>query len=215
MNEEVIVLGDSVTHGVGFSGVTELTCFVSLLQNEIREAGLSATLTSSALDGADTGYALRRFDRMVTRLQPDILVVALGLNDARPPGNRMACDPDAYASNLSELTERAMEIDARPILATPSPRIDVMNGRLSFATMKPYAENARRVAEHYQLPIIDVFGSLTAQNNLDSLIPDRLHPGPAAHKLIAEQFARTLLPLLGARHSNETVAPSRTNATAW
>ena len=214
MNDEVIVLGDSVTQGVGFSGVTVSTRFVSLLQNEIREAGLSATLTSSALDGADTGYALKRFDRMVARLQPEFLVVALGLNDARPPGNRMACDPDAYAGNLSEITERAMEIDARPILATPSPRIDVMNGRLSFATMKPYAESARRVARNYQLPIIDVFDSLTAQDNLDSLIPDRLHPSPAAHKLIAEQFAQTLLPLLGAQHKKK-LTPSRENATAW
>ena len=214
MNEEVIVLGDSVTHGAGFSGVTESTCFVALLQNEIREAGLSATLKSSALDGADTGYALKRFDRMVTRLQPDFLIVALGLNDARPPGNRTACDPDTYAGNLSELTERAMEIDARPILATPSPRIDVKNGRLSFATMKPYAESARRVAEHYQLPIIDVFGSLTAQDNLDSLIPDRLHPGQVAHRLIAVQFARTLLPILGAQHTRKPT-PSRSSAAAW
>lgn len=211
MSNQVVVLGDSVTHGMGFSGVTESTRFVSLLQRDLQEAGVDVDLTPSALDGADTGYVLKRFDRMVARLQPDMLIVALGLNDARPPGNRDACSPNCFAKNLAELTERAMEIDARPILATPSPRIDVMKGRLSFATMKPYAERVRRVADHYQLPVIDVFQRLTAQSDLETLIPDRLHPSPAAHELIADQFARTLMPLLGAGDPRRSSAP----AAAW
>lgn len=214
MYQEVVVLGDSVTQGVGFSGVTESTCFVSLLRNELTESGLNVRLTASALDGADTGYALRRFERMVTRLQPDLLVVALGLNDARPPGRRAACDPGVYARNLSKLTELALEIDVRPVLSTPSPRLDVEpNGQHSCRTMQPYAESARRVAEYYQLPIIDVFERLTAQGNLDSLIPDRLHPGPDGHRLIADHFAQTLLPLLGVKRSNAKFDGHRELAT--
>lgn len=200
MRDEVVVLGDSVTQGAGFSGVTESTCFVSLLRNELDEAGLNVRLTTSALDGVDTGYALKRFDRMVARLRPDLLVVALGLNDARPSGDRTGCHPDRYARNLSQLTERALEIDVRPILATPSPRLDVRNRQPGW-TMQPYAESARRVAEHYNLPVIDVFHRFAALRNLDALIPDRLHPGPEGHRLIADQFARTLLPLLGAERS--------------
>lgn len=199
MRDEVVVLGDSVTHGAGFSGVTESTCYVSLLRNELANAGVSVRLRPSAIDGVDTAYALKRFDRMVGRLEPDVLIVALGLNDARPSGRRAECNPDCYARNLAQLTERALEIHARPIIATPSPRLDVNNcGQPPIQAMQPYAERARMVAEHYQLPLIEVYEHFVARGDLDELIPDRLHPGPDGHRLIAEQFARTLLPLFGA-----------------
>jgi len=214
VSNDVVVLGDSVTQGAGFSGVTESTCYVSLLRSELAEAGLAARLTASALHGVDTQYALKRFDRMVGRLRPDVLIVALGLNDALPPGGRGTCHPDHYARNLSQLTERALEIDARPILSTPSPRLDTASSESASRTMQPYAERAREVAEHYRLPLIEVYGRLIEQRDLDRLLPDRLHPGPAGHRLIADQFARTLVPLLGAHRqpaggSHRRVAQSR------
>lgn len=203
MRDEVVVLGDSVTHGAGFSGVTESTCYVSLLRNELADAGVSVRLRPSAIDGVDTAYALKRFDRMVGRLQPDVLIVALGLNDAQPPGRRAECNPecnpDCYARNLAQLTERALEIHARPIIATPSPRLDVRNSsQPPGKAMQPYAEKARMVAEHYNLPLIEVYEHFVARGDLNELIPDKLHPGPDGHRLIAEQFARTLLPLFNA-----------------
>jgi lysophospholipase L1-like esterase len=199
MRDEVVVLGDSVTHGAGFSGVTESTCYVSLLRSELENAGVGVRLRPSAIDGVDTAYALKRFDRMVVRLQPDVLIVALGLNDAQPLGHRAECNPDCYARNLAKLTERALDIHARPIIATPSPRLDVQNdGQPPSQAMAPYAERARQVAEHYQLPLIEVYEHFVARGDLDELIPDRLHPGPDGHRLIADQFARTLLPLFSA-----------------
>jgi lysophospholipase L1-like esterase len=199
MRDEVVVLGDSVTQGAGFSGVTESTCYVSLLRNELADAGVSVRLRPSAIDGVDTAYALKRFDRMVGRLQPDVLILALGLNDAQPLGRRSECNPDCYARNLAQLTERALEIHARPIIATPSPRLDVHSSdQPPSRAMQPYAERARMVAEHYQLPLIEVYEHFVSRGDLDELIPDRLHPGPDGHRLIADQFARTLLPLFGA-----------------
>lgn len=199
MRDEVVVLGDSVTHGAGFSGVTESTCYVNLLRNELADAGVSVRLRPSAIDGVDTAYALKRFDRMVGRLRPDVLIVALGLNDAQPPGRRAECNPDCYAGNLAQLTERALEIHARPIIATPSPRLDVQDSsQPPGRAMQPYAERARMVAEHYNLPLIEVYEHFVSRGDLDELIPDQLHPGPAGHRLIAEQFARTLLPLFSA-----------------
>ena len=200
MSEELLLVGDSVTVGSGFSGVDDVTCYVSLLRAEFEAAGVDMQLQSSALDGADTAYVLRRFDRMVARMCPDVLVISLGLNDACPPGRRRRNTPAEYTANLERLTERAFGIDVRPILCTPPPRLDVCrDGQPAWKTMQPYAEGARQVADRYHLPLIELYDEFVARDDLASLLPDRLHPGRVGHRIIARQFARTLLPLCAGR----------------
>lgn len=211
MSEKLLLLGDSVTVGAGFSGVDDETCYVSLLRTELQDAAPHLTIRASALDGADTGYALRRFDRMVVRESPDVIVISLGLNDARPPGARSRNSPERYGQNLERLTERSLEIDVRPILSTPSPRLDVCeNGQPAWNVMRPYAEAARGVAEKYNLPLIELFDEFVSRDDLESLLPDRLHPSRAGHEIIARQFARTLVPFCTGRELESL--PSRREA---
>jgi len=208
MSDQLLLLGDSVTVGAGFSGVDDESCYVSLLKSELRCAGARLNVRASALDGADTGYALRRFDRMVARLSPDVIVISLGLNDAHPPGSRPRNSPGRYADNLERLTEKSLAIDVRPILCTPPPRLDVCeDGQPAWKMMHPYAEAVRGVAEKYNLPLIELYDEFVCREDLESLLPDRLHPGRAGHQIIARQFARTLVPFCTGREL-ETL-PSR------
>ncbi len=196
MREAVLILGDSVTVGAGFSGVEESTAYVSLLQNTFDDSGIGARLDRSAIDGVDTSYALRRFNRMVGRRQPNIVVVALGLNDAQPPGGRSGSDPIQYRENLCRIAEKVLALDANPVFATPSPRIDVEHrDGPAWRTMEPYAEQARDVAGQFGAPTIELYDRFIARRDLDGLLPDRLHPGPEGHRLIADAFAETLVPL--------------------
>lgn len=208
MSDQLLLLGDSVTVGAGFSGVDEESCYVAILKAKLQRAGARMDIRASALDGADTGYALRRFDRMVARLSPDVIVISLGLNDARPPGSRSRNSPARYAENLQCLTEKSLAIDVRPILCTPPPRLDVSeDGQPAWKTMHPYAESARGIAEKYSLPLIELYDEFVAREDLDSLIPDRLHPGRTGHEIIAQQFARTLVPFCTGRELDSL--PSR------
>ena len=193
-----------MTVGAGFSGVDESTAYASLLQNALEDSGLDTQLSCSAIDGVDTGYALRRFDRMVGRHQPNIVVVALGLNDAQPPGGRNGYDPIEYRDNLRRIAEKVLAIDANPVFATPSPRIDVEDREgPAWKTMEPYAEQAREVAGQFGAPTIELYDRFVARGNLTALLPDRLHPGPEGHRMIADAFAETLVPLSRKRaHSN-------------
>ena len=200
MSDHLLLLGDSVTVGAGFSGVDDESCYVALLKTELRSAGAQMNIRASALDGADTGYVLRRFDRMVARLSPDVIVISLGLNDARPPGSRIRNSPARYADNLQRLAEKSLAIDVRPILCTPPPRLDVSEyGQPAWKMMRPYAEAVRTVAEKYNLPLIELYDEFVSRQDLESLLPDRLHPGRAGHQLIARQFARTLVPFCTGR----------------
>jgi lysophospholipase L1-like esterase len=200
MSEELLLLGDSVTVGAGFSGVDDESCYVALLRDQLRCAGARMNIRASALDGADTGYALRRFDRMVARLSPDVIVISLGLNDARPPGQRTRNSPERYADNLERLAEKSLAIDVRPVLCTPPPRLDFCEGgQPAREMMRPYAEAVRGVAEKYNLPLIELYDEFVSRQDLESLLPDRLHPGRAGHEIIARQFARTLVPFCMSR----------------
>jgi lysophospholipase L1-like esterase len=209
MIDHVVLFGDSVTVGKGFSGVDEDTNYVTVLGHLLRKAGTSTRLTASALDGLDSGYALRRFDRMVTRLTPNIVGISIGLNDAKPAGNRDKCDPDSFTQNLSHLVERCLEIDAHPVLSTPPPRTDSENtmGR-GTTVMAPYAECVRHVANLYYLPLVDVYHAFASRHDLSSLLPDGLHPGPPGHQIIAQEYSKVLIPLL-LRHSYPTPSDLR------
>lgn len=208
MINQLLLLGDSVTVGAGFSGVDDKSCYVRLLQSELENAGAHMQIRASALDGADTRYALRRFDRMVTRLSPDVIVISLGLNDAQPPGCRASVSPEGYGENLEKLTEKSLEIDVRPVLCTPPPRLDVpQDGQPAWKAMHPYAEAARGVADKYNLPLIELYDEFVSREDLESLIPDRLHPGRAGHQIIARQFARTLIPFC--TNYQQELPPSR------
>ncbi|HEX4148644.1 MAG TPA: SGNH/GDSL hydrolase family protein, partial [Pirellulales bacterium] len=116
----VVFLGDSVTAGVGLS--VGQPSFVQLLDVHCRRAGLPVECLASALDGIDTGYALKRFGRMVTALDPDWVVVMLGLNDALPAGQRTQTPPTEFQNNLLGLVDRILALGARPVLVAPNPR---------------------------------------------------------------------------------------------
>jgi acyl-CoA thioesterase-1 len=209
----ILLLGDSVTAGCTFSGTCESTCYVELLRRKLESASLEVDLVASALEGIDTGYAVKRFSRMVTVHEPDLVLVMLGLNDALPPGERTATSPDAYRQNLLGLVDRILAIDARPVLLTPNPRPalamdtsppgaeDQPNG-----VMAPYVAAVREVAEYYQIPCIDIYQRFVFAGGLSQLVPDGTHPNPAGHALIAEALAEALLPMFGRSIPKEALA---------
>src|SRR5262245_14206685 len=53
----IVALGDSVTAGSPFSGVTPETCFVPLSRQRLAAAGMDLEWLASALDGVDAAYA--------------------------------------------------------------------------------------------------------------------------------------------------------------
>lgn len=201
----LLLLGDSVTVGDGFSGVTARTRYVSHLRSRLGPSHLE--LIDSALEGIDSGYALKRFNRMVTAFDPDAVLVLLGLNDARPPGARLAATPEQFRQNMLGLVDRILAIEARPILASPNPRFSIDAGEDTPELMRPYADAVRDVAEHYQVGWIDLYERFLQQGDLLRLVPDGIHPGPAGHELIAEVLSESLAPLFGGPVAQADSAP--------
>ena len=206
----LVVLGDSVTAGSVATDLRSDELYVHHLQQELQRSVCPIELIPSALDGVDTGYALKRFDRMVAVHQPDVVCVMLGLNDFHPPGSRKPITPKQYDQNLRQLIDRIHEIRAQPILATPTPRIDQEESDANEAgfcdLMRDYVNAAMSVAENCSLRLIDAYSPFFRLGNLQRLIPDGIHPGPQGHKVIAQAFADLLIPFCNGAASQGSVA---------
>jgi acyl-CoA thioesterase I len=189
----VVFLGDSVTAGFGLGEDVGGLTYVQLLSARLADQSSPPELLVSAWDGVDTSYALKRFDRMVTALDPDWVVVLLGLNDAQPSGARSATSPLEYRSNLLALVDRILALGARPVLVAPNPRFRPSDddGR-PREILGPYVAALRSVAEEGEFPWVDLHGPFLALEAVRELIPDGVHPGPAGHTLIADILAAEL-----------------------
>lgn len=209
----ILFVGDSVTAGFGLAGAPS---FPQLTAERLGERGLAVEAVVDALDGADSRYILRRFDRMITAHDPDWVVLAVGLNDARPPAGRAPCEPAVFAGNLLELVDRILSLGARVLLVVQNPRWTAPPS--SFATaaerdeadlMPHYASVVRGIADALSLPMVDLHQALAAEDDIAALIPDGTHPGALGHELMADLVTEELLTLLGGRQHAAALSPSR------
>jgi lysophospholipase L1-like esterase len=212
----VVFLGDSVTAGFGLSEHVDGVSYVQLLSARLADHPSSPELIASAWEGIDTAYALKRFNRMVTALDPDWVVILLGLNDAQPSGGRSATSPADYRSNLLALVDRVLALGARPVLVAPGPRFRPSpdDGQM-VEIMGPYVAALRSVAEEGEFPWVDLHSPFTALEAVRELIPDGVHPGPAGHTLIADIMAAELPCLWDAHYSADDFEPSEEAPIGW
>jgi len=74
----VVALGDSNTYGLGLP--YEAT-FPALLETRLRRLGLKARVWNAGINGETVLQGLARLERDVIQRQPDLVLVAFGLND--------------------------------------------------------------------------------------------------------------------------------------
>jgi lysophospholipase L1-like esterase len=193
----IVLLGDSITVGCRETGVTADTTYPSCLQTLLDRAGLDVELIVSALHGVYMGYAVRRFERMAGRYQPDYVLIMLGANDAVPAGGNSSTQPEDFEAALETLVTLCRRANATAIIASPPPRSDTRSRQL----LRRYAETARSIAAKAELPFIDLFTRLSEERFLSGLLPDCQHPNPAANRIIATTVLECLLQVPGIRGS--------------
>ncbi len=181
----VVFFGDSLTAGYGLSEPAA-EAYPALIQERIDAEKLPWRAVNAGLSGETTAGGLRRVD-WILRQPVDIFVLALGGND----GLR-GIDPAVSRDNLHKIFERvrAKYPQAKLVLAgmqmPPSMGADFAR---DFERMYPDVaakQNATLVPF-----ILDGVGG-----RLDLNLPDRIHPNPRGHAVIAETMWKALRPLL-------------------
>lgn len=181
----IVFFGDSLTAGYGLNDPSS-EAFPALLQQKIEAEKPGWRAVNAGLSGETTSGGLRRVD-WILRQPVDIFVLALGGND----GLR-GIDPSVSRANLLQILERvrAKYPQAKLVLAgmqmPPSMGADFAK---AFEKMYPdVAEKSGAVLIPFLLQGVG--------GQLDLNLPDRIHPNPRGHAVIAETVWKTLRPLL-------------------
>ncbi|MCR8643566.1 SGNH/GDSL hydrolase family protein [Paenibacillus sp. N1-5-1-14] len=112
----IIGFGDSITSGVYLA--EEDTYLYKLKQQ------FGGTTTNAGVPGNNTNQGLARIQTDVISHQPDITIIAFGMNDHYATAvDTHLVDPSTYKSNLTEMVNQLRAHACTPILCTISPII--------------------------------------------------------------------------------------------
>lgn len=219
----IVCLGDSVTHGCfgvfkNRFGMIDTDfqpalSYARLLEDELfRLYPMAAcNVINRGISGDSSGGALKRFARDVAILNPDLVIINLGLNDCM--AEHIDAALDAYAENMRALFIKARQINAECVLLTPNMMCQYVDSELeddvlkniaavaverqTGGTLTRFVDAAREIARSVGAPIADAYSAWQAldKRGVDTtkLLINRInHPEPRMHEL----FLRKLLDAL-------------------
>jgi acyl-CoA thioesterase-1 len=182
----IVILGDSIASGYG----VELSqSFPSLLQERIDEKNLPYEIVNTGVSGDTTASGARRMPWLLRR-KIDVLVIELGGND----GLR-GITPTETQSNLEKIIDLSREKypDVQIILAGMQ-----MPQNMGAEYTEKFKKIFPKIAEEKKTGLIPfLLEGVGGKADLNQ--PDRIHPNPQGHKIVADNVWVVLEPLLAVR----------------
>ena len=178
----VLVFGDSLSAAYGLAPSQG---WVALLAKKLAAATPAWNVVNASVSGETTAGGLRRLPEDLKRHKPDVVVIALGANDALR-GQPLA----AARANLEQMIRLARQARAEPVLVglmiPPNYGIDYTS---EFRDMYPALATARKV------PLVPFLLEGIADKP-DLFLPDQMHPNARAQPIILDNVWHALEPLL-------------------
>ena len=201
--DRVVFYGDSITAQRLYT--TDIEMFVLTRFPDRKVSFFHSGVGGDKVSGGMDGPIDLRLHRDVFDHKPTVVTIMLGMND----GFYRAFDPDIFESYRAGYISMVDTIQkkfpqARLTLLKPSPYDDVTRPeklaggynkvlqRFGVFIGELAAEKRAGVAD-LNAPVVGVLESAKAKNSpLDTLlIPDRIHPGPAIHWVMAESVLKS------------------------
>jgi acyl-CoA thioesterase-1 len=181
--KRIVVLGDSIAAG---SGVDISESFPSLLQQRLEEKKWPYEVVNAGVSGDTTAGGVRRMPWLLQR-RIDFLIVELGGND----GLR-GLSPEETRANLERIIALAREKypDIRILLSgMQMPQNMGTDYNQRFREIFPAVAREKKTA---LIPfLLEGVGGKAELNQ-----PDRIHPNPEGHRLVADNVWSILEPML-------------------
>jgi acyl-CoA thioesterase-1 len=189
----IFIVGDSIAAG---HGLDPAEAFPGLLQERINAKQLPYEVVNAGVSGDTTAGGVRRMPWLLRR-KMDVLVLELGGND----GLR-GITPQETRSNLEKIIDLAREKnpDVQVIVAGMQ-----MPQNMGEAYTREFREVFPTVAEAKKVSLIP-FLLEGVGGKADLNLPDRIHPNPEGHKIIADTVWTVLEPLLTAGEKRAAAA---------
>ena len=190
---KILVLGDSLSAEYGLKRGTG---WVALLQSELDQGKLPLTKNNSAgrpkyliqnasISGETTAGGRSRLPELLSRFQPNIVIVELGGNDAL-----RGLDLAMTESNLREITQQSIKSQARVLML--GMQIPPNFGK---AYAEKFASVFPKIAQSEKAELVPFFLEGIAED-LKFFQGDRIHPSEAAQERLMRNVAKGLKALL-------------------
>jgi len=180
----ILVVGDSLSAEYG---IRRGSGWVNLLQQRIQAAGWPHEIHNSSVSGDTSSAGASRLPAALLRHTPDIVILALGSNDAL-----RGLPLDMTQANLGGMIQRSQESGARVLLA--GMRMPPNYGRAYAEAFHALFQTLAHTHNTALLPFL-LEGVATRPGLFQA---DRLHPTEDAQPLIADNVWPVLLTLLAA-----------------
>lgn len=177
----ILFLGDSLTEGYNLQ---KEQAYPHLIEEILKNENKNVVCVNAGISGSTTASGLSRL-KWHLKQKPDILVLALGAND----GLR-GLPVDSTKQNLNAIIEEAQKNKIKILLAGIKVPKNMGNQYLKeFESIYSALANEKKIT---LLPFI-----LEGVAGVDKLnLPDRIHPNPEGHKIMAQTVLKHLRPLL-------------------
>lgn len=180
----VLVLGDSLSAEYG---LRRGTGWVERAAARLRERDPPWALVNASISGETTSGGRSRIDALLSRHEPQIVVVELGGNDAL-----RGLDLRSTESNLDAIVGAATGANARVLLLGMQ-----VPPNYGAAYADAFAAIYARVAERHDAALVPFFLEAII-GDMSLFQPDRIHPTEAAQPLLFDTVWPALEPLLHA-----------------
>ena len=180
----LLVFGDSLSAAYGLSTNDG---WVHLLGERARNARFDWRVVNASVSGETSAGGLRRLPEDLKRHKPDIVVIALGANDALR-GQPIA----GIRANLEQMIRLARQARAQPVL------VGIMippNYGIDYAA--EFRELFPALAARQHVPLVPFLLDGVDQPGLFQ--PDQLHPTAAAQPRLLDNVWKAVEPLLRKR----------------
>lgn len=174
MAKSIVILGDSISAGYGLEAGKG---WVTLLQQKFNKNDKSYTIFNESISGDTTAGGLARIDNVLSRHNPDIVLLELGAND----GLR-GLSPKLMKSNLAQMIKISQKAGAKVLLL--SMRIPPNYGK-RYVDMfyKVYPQLAKEMNIPYVPFILEEVALVK-----EMMQKDGLHPNAKAQPIITDKI---------------------------
>jgi acyl-CoA thioesterase-1 len=177
----IVALGDSLTSG---HRLPRKDAYPARLEDALKDEGFDAVVINHGVSGDTSSQGLRRLpDALADR--PDIMIVALGVNDGLR-GLPVA----QLRRNLETIVETAQKQGVSVVLCAME-ALPLQGWQYTIDFHNLYLE----LAEKYKVPLVP-FMMRGVLGNPDLMASDGLHPNAAGAKIMAGNVLPYLRPLL-------------------
>jgi len=180
--QKIVVLGDSLSSGYGLGAAPS---WVRILEDHLVEGAYGDTVVNASIAGDTTSGGLARLPGLLSRHEPDVVVIELGGNDG------LRGQPIAkLRENLAAIIEQVRAAGALPVLIGIQ-----IPPNYGPAYTERFAGVYPELAESYSIPFVSFLLDGVA---LDPALmqADRIHPNAAGQRSMFENVWSVLMDLL-------------------